>query len=276
MKLLIDGDLVAYRTACSVGDNEHLIYKKLNQSIMIMLAVFEAEDYRIFLSGKEQPNFRRVINPEYKANRNNVEKPYWLPLCLQYLSEVWEAEYVQGCEADDALGWFQTEDTVICTIDKDLNMIPGKHYNFVKDSIYDVTPWEALQFFYKQMLIGDVSDNIKGISKIGPVKAAKLIDILETEQEMFDVVYNKYNDPKRFVMNACCLWIQQQRGITWAQRSQHLTLPKDCQQEVEAMSNFMTSIVSGTSMEPTMIHPLLSGIQFSGIGMEVMEKLNEH
>lgn len=238
--LLIDGDVIAYRTACSV-DTERLVYTRINAALLAIQATYSSTEYRIFLTGKETTNFRRIINPAYKANRDQLEKPYWLPLCNAYLHEAWEAEYIQGAEADDALGYFQTDNTVICTIDKDLNMIPGEHYNFVKDISYHIQPGEAIQFFYKQMLIGDTSDNIQGVSKLGPVKASKLIDPVEIEQEMFDIVYTKYNDPKRFVMNACCLWIQQQKGITWAQRSQHLILPEECKQEVAVILDCMNS-----------------------------------
>jgi len=209
-----------------------------------MLATYETEEYKIFLSGKKKPNFRRVLNPDYKANRDTIEKPYWLPFCLDYLEGAWVAEYIQGAEADDALGYFQTDNTVICTIDKDLDMIPGEHYNFVKDVSYHVQPGEAIQFFYKQMLIGDTSDNIQGVSKLGPVKASKLIDPIEIEQDMFDVVYNKYNDPKRFLINAECLWIQQERGTTWVNR-QKLCFPSPLQQEQVRLLDYMTSLKAG-------------------------------
>ena len=59
---------------------------------------------------------------------------------------------------------------------------------------------------------------------------------------MFDVVYDKYNqDAQRFVMNANCLWIQRNPGEIWANQ-QALTLPKECQQEVEASLEFMKSL----------------------------------
>src|SRR5574343_1568457 len=89
------------------------------------------------------------------------------------------------------------EDTIIVTLDKDLDMIPGLHYNWVKNTIYDVNEDEALRFFYKQLLIGDTSDNIVGIRGIGPVKAKTLIDHLETEEEMLDVVSSLYDSKER-------------------------------------------------------------------------------
>jgi 5'-3' exonuclease len=129
---------------------------------------------------------------------------------------------------------------MICTIDKDLDMIPGMHYNFVKIKCILCNQLTALKFFYKQMLIGDTSDHIFGIKGIGPVKAEKLLKDTKTEQEMFDIVYKLYNDPKRFVMNACCLWIQN-KGELWVNR-QNLILPEQCKQEVDLMLEFMMSL----------------------------------
>ena len=132
-------------------------------------------------------------------------------------------------------------------------MIPGMHYNFINNKAYSVTELEGLQFFYKQMLIGDLADNIFGVYQIGPKKAAKLIDHLTEEQDMFDVVYDKYNNPKRFVINAQCLWIQQERGQSWVHR-QNLNLANLCKQEVDLMLDFMTSMNLDISMEPIIIN----------------------
>ena len=59
---------------------------------------------------------------------------------------------------------------------------------------------------------------------------------------MFNAVWAKYDeDAVRFVMNANCLWIQRNPGEIWASQ-QALTLPKECQQEVEASLEFMKSL----------------------------------
>jgi len=245
LTILIDGDIIAWRIATSIPPdiNPYILYERCNRLLFSIFTNTQTEDnnYRLFLSGKEKPNFRRQINPEYKANRDDVKTPELVHICKEYLDKTWQAEYIQGYEADDALAWNQTSKTTICTIDKDLDMVPGMHYNFVTFKNYAVTELEGLQFFYKQMLIGDIADNIDGIFRIGPVKAAKLIDHLCEEQEMFNVVYDLYNNPKRFVMNAQCLWIQQERGQSWAHR-QNLNLASPCKQEVDRMLDFMTSL----------------------------------
>lgn len=64
------------------------------------------------------------------------------------------------------------EKTVICTKDKDLDMISGLHYNWTKDKEpYEVSEQQALKAFYSQLLTGDRVDNIQGIKGIGNKKA---------------------------------------------------------------------------------------------------------
>jgi len=120
-------------------------------------------------------------------------------------------------------------------------MIPGLHYNWIKNIIYETKQQDGIRHFYKQMLIGDTADNIFGIRGIGPKKAEKIIEHLDEEQDMFDVVYGMYDDPHRFVMNANCLWIQRNKGEVWGDQ-QNLALPDDCLQEVIMMSEFMKSL----------------------------------
>lgn len=221
--LLIDADIVAYRCAAS-AENENLdvaIFR--TDSMMMELLAFD-NCYKAFLSGEK--NFRKEINPEYKANRKDIVKPQYLIDCKNYLISEYGATVTDGYEADDALGINQVEESVICSIDKDLLMIPGMHYNFVKKEYHEISEIDGLKQFYRQMLIGDTADNIRGVDKIGKVKAAKLIDHLETEEEMYHTVSDLYylNESNteeaynRFIMNADCLWIMRKEGETFSKR----------------------------------------------------------
>lgn len=242
MIALIDADLVAYRCAATVTEDmeQDIAFYRMDVLVQQIIEATDATGTILYLTGKN--NFRKKINPEYKANRKDTVPPVYLQECRQYLVDNHNAIISDGCEADDLLGINQTQDTIICSLDKDLRMIPGNHYNWTKVELDRVTKQDGLRHFYKQMLIGDKSDNIFGVDKIGPVKAAKLIDHLDDEQVMFEVVWAKYNeDAARFVMNANCLWIQRNHGEIWASQ-QALTLPKECQQEVEASLEFMKSL----------------------------------
>lgn len=242
MHLNIDADLVTYRCAATVSEDmeKDVAFYRMDVLIQQLIEATEGTSYTLFLTGKN--NFRKKINPEYKANRKDTVPPIYLQECRQYLVENHAAVMSEGCEADDLLGMNQEENTILCSLDKDLRMIPGRHYNWTKVELDVVNKQDAIRHFYKQMLIGDKSDNIFGVDKIGPVKAGKLIDHLDDEQEMFNIVYEKYNeDAKRFVMNANCLWIWRKENELWGDR-QDLVLPEACQQEVTTMSEFMTSL----------------------------------
>lgn len=243
--LLVDGDIIAWRTGTkkfNTKENDfRLYYNSCSMLLQKIISSLEDNNIKIYISGKITPHFRLQINSEYKANRKNIQKPQSVYEIENYLIDVFNAKIIHGYEADDALGWNQTDTSIICTIDKDLDMIPGMHYNFVHNKLYYISELQALQFFYKQMLIGDNIDNIKGVNRIGFIKADKLIKDLQTEQEMFDVVYKLYNDPKRFILNACCLWILRNKGELWVNR-QNLILPNQCKQEVDQMLEFMKSL----------------------------------
>ena len=217
MKALIDADIVAYRVACTLEDDdaEDFVYARAEDLIDNILVNTEATEYRLFLSGKN--NFRYTIYPEYKAHRPK-EKPFWLEKCRQYLIATFNAEVVDGQEADDALGIAQTEDTIICSIDKDLLMIPGRHYNFVKDEFQEVTNNSGMRHFYMQCLTGDRSDNIKGIEQIGPKKAEKILTGCITEQELFNAVREAYSNDAEFLMNGRVLWIRRKENEDWKER----------------------------------------------------------
>lgn len=221
MKALIDADIVAYRVACTLEDDdaEDFVYARAEDLVDQILVNTEATEYRLFLTGKN--NFRYTIYPEYKAHRPK-EKPFWLEKCRQYLIATFNAEVIDGQEADDALGIAQTEDTIICSIDKDLLMIPGRHYNFVKDEFQEVTNDSGMRHFYMQCLTGDRSDNIKGIEKIGPKKAEKILAGCVTEQEMFNAVREAYSNDEEFLMNGRVLWIRRKENEDWKDRFNEL------------------------------------------------------
>ena len=221
MKALIDADIVAYRVACTLEDDdaEDFVYARAEDLVDQILVNTEATEYRLFLTGKN--NFRYTIYPEYKAHRPK-EKPFWLEKCRQYLIATFNAEVIDGQEADDALGIAQTEDTIICSIDKDLLMIPGRHYNFVKDEFQEVTNDSGMLHFYMQCLTGDRSDNIKGIEKIGPKKAEKILAGCVTEQELFNAVRDAYSNDEEFLMNGRVLWIRRKENEDWKDRFNEL------------------------------------------------------
>lgn len=214
MKALLDGDICAYRTAAASEEADlNICLLRLDRMIREILHVTESDTYEIFLSGED--NFRYNIFPEYKANRKDTVRPKWLQPCREYLVTEWNAKLAHGCEADDMLGMHQTEDSIICSIDKDLLMVTGKHYNFVKNEWYTIEPWEGLKRFYTQLLTGDSSDGIPGVRGLGPKKAALLLEGCETEADLFDVCRQAYSNDDLMLMYGKCLHIWRKEDDIW-------------------------------------------------------------
>lgn len=187
----IDGDVLVYRIGFTTEDaSEDIAMVRMNAYIDEIVFKSRASTYNIFLSAQGKANFRMQVYPHYKANR--PPKPKHYGLLRQYLIDV-EAAYVsENMEADDELGINQTDSTIICSIDKDLLMIPGRHYNFVKDKHSYVTPEEGTRNFYRQLLTGDKTDNIPGIYGIGPVKAEAMLGSYTKGEEYKGVVFDAY------------------------------------------------------------------------------------
>ncbi len=230
MKLLIDADIVCFRGAFSAEDDEEFVANARSEGIIRDICqTLGSEDVELWLSGNN--NFRYGVYPEYKANRITAKRPRWEKEVKQFLTDVWGAQWSDGCEADDMLGVRQMEllgrqePVVICTIDKDLDMIPGDHYNFVKKEKYFVTDEEAIRFFYYQCLIGDTADGIKGVPGIGPKKAENILGACSTEEEYYWAVRNKFSCYEEFAMTAKCLWIWREPGGIWKDERQEAVDP---------------------------------------------------
>jgi len=176
----------------------------------------DCDDYEIFLSPKKNFRHEVAVTAPYKGNRADYLKPPFFDEIRYHLLTSWVAEEQEGIEADDAMGIAQNDDTVICSLDKDLLMIAGHHYNFATEEHRIVTYEEGMKHFYKQLLMGDKTDNIIGIHGIGPKTADKLLDGLSLD-EMRCVVGLQYaiafdNPEDRLLENGKLLWIMREEG----------------------------------------------------------------
>lgn len=225
MQALIDHDLVVFRCAASAeNDGLNIAIHRVEALLDELLTKTGADSYRAFLSGKS--NFRKTIYPEYKANRT-APKPIHLEALREYALEKQNAELAPDTlEADDALGINQTDDTMIVSLDKDLLMVPGKHFSWEingkgwskPDKFFTQDVIGGMRLFFEQCLKGDTADNIKGIEKIGNKRAKALLADCVTEQEMFDTVRDAYSNDEEFIMNASVLWIMQHEEDIWKNR----------------------------------------------------------
>lgn len=248
MHALIDGDPLIYgagfasdaaaknRLIQEVGEAEakHIIevegapFEPLNNTIhgmnQMLNGIMNAADATrrtIFIS--HPVNFREQMYPAYKANRNILHRPYWYKELKEYLLDKGAIFSEEGDEADDALGIAQTDflkrhkQSIICTNDKDLDQVPGLHYNWSKtrrdDGVYEVDDVEGMRFFYTQLITGDSTDNIPGIFQHSGQKAMpNLKDPLKTmffEKEMYEHVLSIYKGDSDFIgLIGPLLWIK--------------------------------------------------------------------
>lgn len=220
---LIDGDILCY----SVGfakeeESEDKALVEMDSKLDEITFNCGASESIIYLSGSD--NFRKKLFPSYKAHRKQP-KPKHFQALRNYLIKVELAEVAEGQEADDLLGINQTQDTIICSLDKDLLMVEGWHYNWRRDESVEVTKAEGLHNFYRQLLTGDSADNIPGIYGIGPKKADDALAECGTIEQYNKVVldsYLKYFDycTKEEVLNHIniigkLLYIRRKEGEEW-------------------------------------------------------------
>jgi 5'-3' exonuclease len=130
---------------------------------------------------------------------------------------------VYGQEADDEIGIASTADpdSIIVTIDKDLDQLPRWHYNFVKKERYSVSELGAIRNFYLQVLEGDNGDDVKGCPKIGKAKSMRYLEGCENEPEMLRVVlglYEKHHDDEwldHLLLAGKLLWLRRYPNQPW-------------------------------------------------------------
>ena len=187
------------------------------------------EDVLVYLSGPT--NFRTGVATilPYKGNRDPAHKPVHAADIKAMIRREYTTRTSEDEEADDQIAYEHYADwlhdpysTVIATVDKDLDMIPGLHYNFRKKESYYVTPEQGIWWFYRQCLTGDTTDNIPGIDGVGPVRAAKLLPPVGAGvEELHRVVLGEYakafgdQADARLLEVGRLLWIRKEPGQWW-------------------------------------------------------------
>jgi len=220
MIALIDSDILCYRVgAVTEEENENTAIETMAVYLedMLMFDLLDCEEHELFLTGKQNFRFDVAVTAPYKGNRKDKAKPKHLPLLREYLQVSWDASVSDGQEADDDIAIRATElgeDCIIASIDKDFLQVPGWHYNFVKKVKKHVTPEEGLRFFYKQILMGDSADNIKGIFRVGEKKATKMLADLKTEQQFYQCCVEGLGE-ERVLENARLLWLRRYPNQMW-------------------------------------------------------------
>ena len=197
--LLIDGDLIAYRAACAceqeVEWSEEVwtlscdlqeVKKAIVDSINSLQKTLKGGTVLVCFSCRKG-NWRKNLNPAYKANRAGKRKPMGWSALLDWTRDPAEFPFkvVERplLEADDCMGIMATRPGSNCIIvsdDKDFLCIPGKFYRIGRGDregeMFTSSKEEADKFFLLQTLMGDPTDGYKGCTGVGERKANAILD----------------------------------------------------------------------------------------------------
>lgn len=179
-KAMIDGDILVYHTAYWAESQDPDQFPAKLDSLMEQWIPdgVSRDDITVALSCSRSDNFRKQQWPKYKDNRKDSYVPEYLQDVRDWIQEAYDCMLLPSLEADDILGIYSSKGTHIAvTIDKDLQGTPGWHYNPDKDDdARYISEEEAYTFFCKQWMMGDTTDGIPGLWRVGPKKADKLLD----------------------------------------------------------------------------------------------------
>ena len=200
---LIDGSAIFYRSYFvfmknplinSKGENTSAIYG-FTQSLIKILQE-EKPDYIAVVFDSKEPTFRHKRYPEYKATRDKMPEemidqyPRVLEVVKSFNIPILE---VEGYEADDVMGTLAKQaekagiETYLVTGDKDFmqllspsikmyNIRPGKEVSIIDEEYLKqelgLTPSQVVDFL---ALMGDSSDNVPGVPRVGEKTAKELL-----------------------------------------------------------------------------------------------------
>lgn len=194
--LLVDGSSYLFRAYHGLpqltspsGHPTGAIYGVLN--MLRKLLKDEQPDRVAVVFDAKGKTFRNDIYPEYKANRPPM--PDDLRVQIEPLHQIIEAQglpliVIEGVEADDVIGTMSQQaseqgyQVLISTGDKDMAQLVNANVSLINTmnnhfmdeaSVVEKFQVKADQIIDYLALMGDSSDNIPGVPKVGPKTAAK-------------------------------------------------------------------------------------------------------
>ncbi|MDP3207117.1 MAG: DNA polymerase I [Methylotenera sp.] len=200
--LLVDGSSYLYRAFHAMPDLRNSQNEPTGaiQGVLNMLRRLHKDypsDYSACVFDAKGKTFRDDIFPDYKANRASMPddlRPQIEPLHEAIKALGWPLIMENGVEADDVIGALARQAeregvrVIISTGDKDIAQLVNEHITVINtmrdafrkvDDVLDIAGVErkfgippSLMVDYL-VLIGDTSDNVPGVEKVGPKTAVK-------------------------------------------------------------------------------------------------------
>jgi len=200
--LLVDGSSYLYRAFHAMPDLRNHLNEPTGaiQGVLNMLRRLHKDypaDYSACIFDAKGKTFRDDIYPEYKANRASMPddlRSQIAPLHEAIKAMGWPLIVEDGVEADDVIGALAKQAeregvrVIISTGDKDIAQLVNKHVTLVNtmpnafrkgdekldiagvEEKFGIPPRLIVDYL---MLIGDTSDNVPGVEKVGPKTAVK-------------------------------------------------------------------------------------------------------
>lgn len=216
--LLVDGSSYLYRAFHALPDlrNQDNESTGAIHGVLNMLRRLRKDyqaDYSACVFDAKGKTFRNDLFAEYKANRaampqDLVSQIEPLHACIRALG--WPILMIDGVEADDVIGTLAKQSAeadyrcIISTGDKDIAQLVNDQVtlvNTMSGEILDKTgvaekfgvpPERMLDYL---MLVGDTSDNVPGVEKVGPKTAVKWL----TQYGSLDNIVAQANEIKGVV-----------------------------------------------------------------------------
>lgn len=239
----IDADFLAYQSSYEKdGEQKSLADMQHNCSVAVetMRKLAAAQYVHLHLTpgtSDKGSRYEIAIQKEYQGNRKDKPKPRYLHMMREWMGNHFPATLHQFCEADDGMSSAQYKarmvepyggkGSIICSKDKDLDMVPGLHLDWdtgeIKDTESDFgTIWLddsksstklkglGQKFFWAQMLMGDTADNIQGLpfvmnehmskpKKVGPVITYSLLCDIDSNKDAFLFVKSLYEKTGHYI-----------------------------------------------------------------------------
>lgn len=194
--ILVDGSSYLYRAfhalpalTNSKGAPTGAVYGMINM-LKRLIADYQPE-YMVVVFDAKGKTFRDDLYHAYKANRQAM--PPELVQQIEPIHRIIRALglpliVIDGVEADDVIGTLavhatrEQRHTIISTGDKDLAQLVNENVTLINTMTnvtldpagvkekFGVTPQQIIDYL---TLVGDTSDNIPGVEKVGPKTAAK-------------------------------------------------------------------------------------------------------
>ena len=197
--LLVDGSSYLYRAFHALPDLRTSAGEPTGaiRGVLSMLRVLEADyksEFRAVVFDAKGKTFRDDWYPEYKAHRPSMPEDLVAqiePLHACIRAAGWPLLMIDGVEADDVIGTLSRQaaeagiDCVISTGDKDLAQLVNPHVTLVNTmnnetldaagvkAKFGVPPERMVDYL---ALVGDTSDGVPGVAKVGPKTAVKWLD----------------------------------------------------------------------------------------------------